>query len=167
MVAMSSAREARGLSDGVRNNADQAAASMSRLSEAMEKIKDSSDQTAKIVKTMDEIAAGADQQNHGIAQINSAMEQINQMTQRTAANAEESRSALEELTSQAKELSAMVSEDRINSRNASGSRRTAPARKATSLAGRTSPTSVGERLWSSEHPTAFDEEEAMPVLGKF
>jgi len=51
-----SAREAKGLSDGARGGTDEGVQSMRRLSEAMEKIKLSSDETAKIVKTIDEIA---------------------------------------------------------------------------------------------------------------
>jgi len=50
------AREAKGLSDGARDGADKGVDSMRRLSQAMEKIKASSDETAKIVKTIDEIA---------------------------------------------------------------------------------------------------------------
>jgi methyl-accepting chemotaxis protein len=50
------AKEARGLSEGARSSANQGLDSMRRLSEAMEKIKASSDSTARIVKTIDEIA---------------------------------------------------------------------------------------------------------------
>jgi len=52
----SNAREAKGLSDSARHGTDDGVASMQRLSEAVEKIKVSSDETAKIVKTIDEIA---------------------------------------------------------------------------------------------------------------
>jgi methyl-accepting chemotaxis protein len=52
----SNAREAKGLSDGARAGTDEGVAAMHRLSEAMERIKASSDETAKIVKTIDEIA---------------------------------------------------------------------------------------------------------------
>ncbi len=51
-----SAREARVLTEGARGGADQGVDSMRRLSSAVEKIKASSDATAKIVKTIDEIA---------------------------------------------------------------------------------------------------------------
>ncbi len=50
------AKEARGLSDGARSSAEKGVESMKRLSEAIAKIKGSSDATAKIVKTIDEIA---------------------------------------------------------------------------------------------------------------
>ncbi len=50
------AREAKALSDGARSGTAAGVASMQRLSEAMEKIAASSDETAKIVKTIDEIA---------------------------------------------------------------------------------------------------------------
>jgi methyl-accepting chemotaxis protein len=50
------AREAKGLADGARSGTDKGVEAMRRLSEGMEKIKASSDQTAKIVKTIDEIA---------------------------------------------------------------------------------------------------------------
>ncbi len=50
------AREAKGLSDGARSGTDEGVDAMARLSDAMEKIKSSSDETAKIVKTIDEIA---------------------------------------------------------------------------------------------------------------
>ena len=50
------AREAKGLSDGARVGTDEGVAAMHRLTEAMERIKVSSDETAKIVKTIDEIA---------------------------------------------------------------------------------------------------------------
>jgi methyl-accepting chemotaxis protein len=52
----SNAKEARGLSEGARSAADKGVESMRRLSEAIDKIKMSSDETAKIVKTIDEIA---------------------------------------------------------------------------------------------------------------
>jgi methyl-accepting chemotaxis protein len=51
-----SSKEARGLADGTRAGADRGLTSMQRMSEAMEKIKASSDSTARIVKTIDEIA---------------------------------------------------------------------------------------------------------------
>jgi methyl-accepting chemotaxis protein len=50
------AREARSLSDAARGSTDKGVQSMERLSAAINKIKDSSDRTAKIVKTIDEIA---------------------------------------------------------------------------------------------------------------
>jgi methyl-accepting chemotaxis protein len=50
------AKEARGMAEGTRTGADRGLTSMQRMSEAMEKIKASSDSTAKIVKTIDEIA---------------------------------------------------------------------------------------------------------------
>ena len=50
------AREAKALSDAARNGTDTGVESMRRLSDAMEKLKASSDETAKIVKTIDEIA---------------------------------------------------------------------------------------------------------------
>ncbi len=52
----SNAQEARGLSEAARDYTDRGVASMNRLSEAIEKIKLSSNETAKIVKTIDEIA---------------------------------------------------------------------------------------------------------------
>ncbi len=50
------AKEAKGLSDGAKNTATKGVESMNRLSEAITRIKSSSDDTAKIVKTIDEIA---------------------------------------------------------------------------------------------------------------
>ena len=50
------AREANGVSIVTRDSADKGVESMSRMSEAINKIKTSSDATAKIVKTIDEIA---------------------------------------------------------------------------------------------------------------
>ncbi len=50
------AKEARDLTESARVTADQVAQGMRRLSEAINKIKSSSDSTAKIVKTIDEIA---------------------------------------------------------------------------------------------------------------
>lgn len=50
------AQEARSLTDVAKSSADKGAESMRQLSEAIEKIKASADQTAKIVKTIDEIA---------------------------------------------------------------------------------------------------------------
>jgi methyl-accepting chemotaxis protein len=54
--AAGNAREAKGLSDSARSGTDKGVDSMRRLSQAMERIKSSSDETAKIVKTIDEIA---------------------------------------------------------------------------------------------------------------
>ncbi len=50
------AKEARSLSEGALTTADRGVESMKRLSEAIDRIKTSSDSTAKIVKTIDEIA---------------------------------------------------------------------------------------------------------------
>ncbi|MBN1568302.1 MAG: HAMP domain-containing protein [Acidobacteria bacterium] len=50
------AREATTLSKDARESADKGVASMQRLSEAMDRIKASADETAKIVKTIDDIA---------------------------------------------------------------------------------------------------------------
>jgi methyl-accepting chemotaxis protein len=50
------AQEARSLSDHARDSAEKGVHSMRRLSSAVERIKASADQTAKIVKTIDEIA---------------------------------------------------------------------------------------------------------------
>jgi methyl-accepting chemotaxis protein len=52
----SNAKEARSLSEGARETAAKGVGSMQRLSEAINRIKASSDSTAKIVKTIDEIA---------------------------------------------------------------------------------------------------------------
>ena len=50
------AREAKGVSEQARESADKGVESMSRMSSAINQIKSSSDSTAKIVKTIDEIA---------------------------------------------------------------------------------------------------------------
>ncbi len=50
------ANQARGLSEGARSSAERGVDSMKRLVDAIDKIKASSDATAKIVKTIDEIA---------------------------------------------------------------------------------------------------------------
>jgi len=50
------AREARGVAEQARSSADKGVESMNRMSSAIERIKTSSDATAKIVKTIDEIA---------------------------------------------------------------------------------------------------------------
>jgi methyl-accepting chemotaxis protein len=56
LQSASNAKEARGLSDAARAGALKGVDSMNRLSEAIDRIKKSSDETAKIVKTIDEIA---------------------------------------------------------------------------------------------------------------
>jgi methyl-accepting chemotaxis protein len=50
------AQEARSLADNARHSADTGTANMQRLSQAIDEIKKASDETAKIVKTIDEIA---------------------------------------------------------------------------------------------------------------
>ncbi len=50
------AREAKGVSEGARESADRGVESMNKMSSAIGRIKSSSDATAKIVKTIDEIA---------------------------------------------------------------------------------------------------------------
>jgi methyl-accepting chemotaxis protein len=50
------ARDAKGIADQARQSADKGVESMSRMSSAINRIKSSSDSTAKIVKTIDEIA---------------------------------------------------------------------------------------------------------------
>ncbi len=52
----SNAKEGRNLAEGARASADRGVDNMKRLSEAIHRIKESSDSTAKIVKTIDEIA---------------------------------------------------------------------------------------------------------------
>lgn len=52
----SNAEEARGMTDGAKSGAETGVKSMKRMSDAIDKIKASSDETAKIVKTIDEIA---------------------------------------------------------------------------------------------------------------
>ncbi len=52
----SNARQATGLSETARNNAESGKTSMGQLSSAIDRIKGSADQTSKIVKTIDEIA---------------------------------------------------------------------------------------------------------------
>lgn len=52
----SNAQEARGLAESAQSSASRGVESMRRLSAAIDKIKESSDSTAKIVKTIDEIA---------------------------------------------------------------------------------------------------------------
>jgi methyl-accepting chemotaxis protein len=52
----SNAQQARGLAEGAQGSASMGVESMRRLSAAIDKIKESSDSTAKIVKTIDEIA---------------------------------------------------------------------------------------------------------------
>jgi methyl-accepting chemotaxis protein len=54
--ATGNAKEAKGLTDAARSSADRGVESMRRLSAAIDRIKASSDETAKIVKTIDEIA---------------------------------------------------------------------------------------------------------------
>jgi methyl-accepting chemotaxis protein len=54
--ATGNAKEAKGLTDAARTSADRGVESMRRLSAAIDRIKASSDETAKIVKTIDEIA---------------------------------------------------------------------------------------------------------------
>ena len=50
------AREAKGVAEHARSSADKGVESMNRMSSAINKIKTSSDSTARIVKTIDEIA---------------------------------------------------------------------------------------------------------------
>ena len=54
--ATGNAKEAKSLTDAARTSADRGVESMRRLSAAIDRIKASSDETAKIVKTIDEIA---------------------------------------------------------------------------------------------------------------
>ncbi len=54
--ATGNAKEAKSLTDAARHSADRGVESMRRLSAAIDRIKASSDETAKIVKTIDEIA---------------------------------------------------------------------------------------------------------------
>jgi methyl-accepting chemotaxis protein len=51
-----SSQEAQRLAEGARDSADRGTESMARLSQTIEKIKTSSDETAKIIKTIDDIA---------------------------------------------------------------------------------------------------------------
>jgi methyl-accepting chemotaxis protein len=53
---VANAQEARGIADGARHSADTGTTSIQRLSQAIDAIKAASDETAKIVKTIDDIA---------------------------------------------------------------------------------------------------------------
>ena len=74
---------------------------------------------------MDEIVAGAKDQERELAEITEAVGRIGSLTQRTAANAEESASASAELSSRAKEMQADAAQFRLDasSRRARGSLR--------------------------------------------
>jgi len=83
---------------------------MSRINGAIQEIQRSSDETSKIIKIIDEIAAACQEQAHDLDQVNTAIGQMDKVTQQNAANAEESASASEELAAQAAAMNDIVAE---------------------------------------------------------
>jgi methyl-accepting chemotaxis protein len=82
--------------------------------------------TAELVE---EIAAGAREQNAGAAQINTAIQQLDKVTQQNTSAAEEMSSTSEELAGQAEQLQSSISYFRINDKQ-NASRRPASATPA-------------------------------------
>jgi methyl-accepting chemotaxis protein len=78
---------------------------MSRMNAAIQEIQRSSDETSKIIKTIDEIAAACQEQAHDLDQVNTA---IGRSPRQNAANAEESASVSEELVAQAAAMNDIV-----------------------------------------------------------
>jgi len=72
-----------------RNAADAGNNDMNEMRQAMDAIKNSSNDIAKIIKTIAEIATASHEQNHGISQINTAVSQMDKITQANAAASEE------------------------------------------------------------------------------
>ncbi len=92
------------IEDAVRK-ADNGVERCRQVSESLESIAQSNQQTNDLVA---EIAAASREQAQGIDQINAAVGQMDQVTQTNAANAEESASAAEELSSQSETMNGMV-----------------------------------------------------------
>jgi methyl-accepting chemotaxis protein len=98
--------------------------------------------TAELVE---EIAAGAREQNAGAAQINTAIQQLDKVTQQNTSAAEEMSSTSEELASQAEQLQSSISYFRISERHAQPQSRSAlPA-----ATGRTEAQALREALMTS------------------
>jgi len=123
-------RQAALLSNQAKGTAEKGNAEMQDMMGSMIELKKSSDQIAKIIKVIDEIAfqalgdiavqakkvnelveevaAASQEQSQGIGQINKAVSQVEQATQQNAASAEESASASEELSAQASTMKDIV-----------------------------------------------------------
>jgi methyl-accepting chemotaxis protein len=87
--------------------------------------------TAELVE---EITAGAREQNAGAAQINTAIQQLDKVTQQNTSAAEEMSATSEELASQAEHLQSSISYFRIGDSKAPPRQRSAePAGKASAL----------------------------------
>ena len=115
------ANQAKGLAGEANNNAAQGKRAMSRMSESINKIKESSDQTAKIVKTIDEIAmqtnllalnaaveaARAGEAGRGFAVV---AEEVRNLAQRSAEAAKNTANMIEESVKNAEEGVAIAGE---------------------------------------------------------
>ena len=105
------ANQARSLSSGAKTAAENGYQSMERMSEAIEKIKSSSDQTSKIVKTIDEIAFQTN-----LLALNAAVEaaRAGDAGKGFAVVAEEVRNLAQRSASAARNTSEMIEESVVN-----------------------------------------------------
>ncbi len=177
-LAMRSAEAAKttaALIEGSVKNAEGGVALNAEVLRALEEIQK---QVVQVSEVMDEIVAGAEQQNLGVQQINAAVEQMNQVTQQSAANAEESSSASEELTAQAEELRHLVSAYKLSSSAmAPSATRTPPATPLGKSLGKVKSPAAGllastlrkgrGKTNGEGHLIPFDEETDREVLGEF
>ncbi len=114
------AQQANALASEAKKAAGTGAEAMNRMNAAIQEIQKSADETAKIIKVIDEIAfqtnllalnaAANQEQAQGSDQVNTAVAQMDKVTQQNAANAEESASASEELSAQAESMKEIVSQ---------------------------------------------------------
>ncbi len=108
------ARQANTMSDEARQAAEKGGQSMTRMSEAIDKIKGSSDQTAKIIKTIDEIAFQTN-----LLALNAAVEaaRAGEAGKGFAVVAEEVRNLAQRSAEAAKNTSALIEESQNNADN--------------------------------------------------
>lgn len=100
----SNAQKATAVSKETNDATNAGLTTMSEMQFSIEKVRESAEESSRIISTIEEIALASNEQSEGLSQLSAAIVQIDQVTQQNAANAEETSSSAEHLQGQSHRL---------------------------------------------------------------